>query len=102
MTIEELNTLMAGHPQVDAIRNYLRKKSGHLLLTGLNASARYLILSHLSADRTMLLVMDNQDEAQYAYADLQALGANVLYFPTSRRRRQAVDEAMQIQRTEEK
>ena len=100
MTIEELNTLMAGHPQVDAIRNYLRKKSGHLLLTGLNASARYLILSHLSADRTMLLVMDNQDEAQYAYADLQALGANVLYFPTSRRRRQGVDEAMQIQRTE--
>ena len=100
MTIEELNTLMAGHPQVDAIRNYLRKKSGHLLLTGLNASARYLILSHLSADRTMLLVMDNQDEAQYAYADLQTLGANVLYFPTSRRRRQGVDEAMQIQRTE--
>ncbi|MBR6508411.1 MAG: transcription-repair coupling factor [Paludibacteraceae bacterium] len=100
MTIEELNTLMAGHPQVDAIRNYLRKKSGHLLLTGLNASARYLILSHLSADRTMLLVMDNQDDAQYAYADLQALGANVLYFPTSRRRRQGVDEAMQIQRTE--
>ncbi|MBO4519406.1 MAG: transcription-repair coupling factor, partial [Paludibacteraceae bacterium] len=100
MTIEELNTLMAGHPQVDAIRNYLRKKSGHLLLTGLNASARYLILSHLSADKTMLLVMDNQDEAQYAYADLQALEANVLYFPTSRRRRQGVDEAMQIQRTE--
>ena len=100
MTIEELNTLMAGHPQVDAIRNYLRKKSGHLLLTGLNASARYLILSHLSADRTMLLVMDNQDDAQYAYADLQTLGANVLYFPTSRRRRQGVDEAMQIQQTE--
>ena len=100
MTIEELNTLMAGHPQVDAIRNYLRKKSGHLLLTGLNASARYLILSRLSADRTLLLVMDNQDEAQYAYADLQTLGANVLYFPTSHRRRQGVDEAMQIQRTE--
>ena len=100
MTIEELNTLMAGHPQVDAIGNYLRKKSGHLLLTGLNASARYLILSRLSADRPMLLVMDSQDEAQYAFADLQTLGANVLYFPTSRRRRQGVDEAMQIQRTE--
>lgn len=100
MTIEELNTLMAGHPQVDAIGNYLRKKSGHLLLTGFNASARYLILSRLSADRPMLLVMDSQDEAQYAFADLQTLGANVLYFPTSRRRRQGVDEAMQIQRTE--
>ena len=100
MTIEELNTLMAGHPQVDAIGNYLRRKSGHLLLTGLNASARYLILSRLSADRPMLLVMDSQDEAQYAFADLQTLGANVLYFPTSRRRRQGVDEAMQIQRTE--
>lgn len=100
MTIEELHTLMAGHPQVDAIGNYLRKKSGHLLLTGLHASARYLILSRLSADRPMLLVIDNQDEAQYAFADLQTLGANALYFPTSRRRRQGVDEAMQIQRTE--
>ena len=100
MTIEDLNTLMAGHPQVDAIRSFLRKKSGHLMLTGLNASLRYLILSQLSADRSMLVVMDNQDEAQYAFADLQTVGANALYFPTSRRRRQGVDESMQIQRTE--
>ena len=48
----------------------------------------------------MVVVMDNQDEAQYCYADLQALGADAMYFPTSKRRRQGTDEAMQIQRTE--
>ena len=100
MTIEELHTLLARHPQVDVIEKYLRKRSGHLLLAGLHASARYVILSRLSVNRPLLLVMDTQDEAQYAYADLQTLGAKTLYFPTSRRRRQGVDASMQIQRTE--
>lgn len=100
MTIEELHTLLSHHPQVDAIEAYLRKRSGHLLLAGLHASARHMILSRLSATRPLLLVMVSQDEAQYAYADLQTLGAQALYFPTSRRRRQGVDESMQIQRTE--
>ena len=100
MSIEELHTLLAGHPQVEAIRTYLRKRSGHLLLTGLHASERFFILSELATELPLFIVMDNQDEAQYAYADLQTLEAKVLYFPTSRRRRQGVDEAMQIQRTE--
>ncbi len=100
MSIEELHTLLAGRPQVEAIRTYLRKRSGHLLLTGLHASERFFILSELATELPLFIVMDNQDEAQYAYADLQTLEAKVLYFPTSRRRRQGVDEAMQIQRTE--
>jgi transcription-repair coupling factor (superfamily II helicase) len=100
MSIEELHTLLAGRPQVEAIRTYLRKRSGHLLLTGLHASERFVILSELATELPLFIVMDNQDEAQYAYADLQTLEAKVLYFPTSRRRRQGVDEAMQIQRTE--
>ncbi len=91
---------MARHPQLDAIGTTLRKKRGHVLLTGLIASARYFILRSLSANRPILLVMSNQDEAQYAFSDLQTLGAKALYFPTSRRRRQGIDEAMQIQRTE--
>ena len=100
MSIEELHTLLAGRPQVEAIRTYLHKRSGHLLLTGLPASERFFILSELATELPLFIVMDNQDEAQYAYADLQTLEAKVLYFPTSRRRRQGVDEAMQIQRTE--
>ena len=100
MSIEELHTLLAGRPQVEAIRTYLHKRSGHLLLTGLHASERFFILSELATELPLFIVMDNQDEAQYAYADLQTLEAKVLYFPTSRRRRQSVDEAMQIQRTE--
>ena len=100
MSIEELHTLLAGRPQVEAIRTYLHKRSGHLLLTGLHASERFFILSELATELPLFIVMDNQDEAQYAYADLQTLEAKVLYFPTSRRRRQGVDEAMQIQRTE--
>ncbi len=100
MSIEELHTLLAGRPQVEAIRTYLHKRSGHLLLTGLHASERFVILSELATELPLFIVMDNQDEAQYAYADLQTLEAKVLYFPTSRRRRQGVDEAMQIQRTE--
>ena len=100
MSIEELHTLLAGRPQVEAIRTYLHKRSGHLLLTGLHASERFFILSELATELPLFIVMDNQDEAQYAYADLQTLETKGLYFPTSRRRRQGVDEAMQIQRTE--
>lgn len=101
LSIEDINTLLVSHPQVDAISKYLRKGSGHILLTGLNASARYFILSRVSTERPLLLVMDNQDDAQYAYSDLKMLRAErVLYFPTSRRRRQGVDESLQIQRTE--
>ena len=43
--------------------------------------------------------MDNAETAQYMYGDLKALGANVLFFPSGKRRR-TVDEAAQIQRTE--
>lgn len=104
MQIEELGILMAEHPEVGAIDNLLLSKrvrghGSHVHLSGLHASARSLILHALHAP-SMLIIMDNQDEAQYLYSDLLALGSHVLYFPTSRRRRQGVDEAMVIQRTE--
>ncbi|MBO4577170.1 MAG: transcription-repair coupling factor, partial [Paludibacteraceae bacterium] len=58
-----------------------------------------------------LIVCDNQDEAQYLYADLRTLGGtteatttdapNLLFFPHSKRRRQStIDESMAIQRTQ--
>ncbi|MCQ2341800.1 MAG: transcription-repair coupling factor [Paludibacteraceae bacterium] len=48
----------------------------------------------------MLIVLDNADDAQYIYGDLHCLEEHVFFFPTSHRRRQGIDEAMAIQRTE--
>lgn len=102
MKIEELYILLSQHPQVAAIEKNLRHKDIHLWLTGLHGSARNVMLNavHDRIGQTMVVVIDNQDEAQYCFADLKTLGANVLYFPTSKRRRQGIDEAMVIQRTE--
>ena len=102
MRIEELGILMAEHPEVRAMQQTLaesRGRSCHLSLQGLHASARSLILNALACP-TLFIMMDSQDEAQYMFSDLLTLGANVLYFPSARRRRQGVDEAMVIQRTE--
>lgn len=69
----------------------------HLLLAGLHASARALALTYIK--KPLFIVLDNAETAQYLYGDLRALAANVLFFPSGRRRR-TVDEAMLIQRTE--
>ena len=55
--------------------------------------------------RVLVYMADNGDEAQYVYADLKQLlsdepSVGVYYFPTAHRRRQGVDEALAIQRTE--
>lgn len=83
----------------DALKRPLPKVAGHILFTGLYASSRAIVLSQMR-EHTILAILDSQDEAQYLYSDLKALGANALYFPTSHRRRQGTDEAMAIQRTE--
>ena len=43
--------------------------------------------------------MDNAEAAQYLYGDLRSLGADALFFPSSKRRR-SIDDAAVIQRTE--
>lgn len=79
MTIDALRqTLIEGHSEIAAIADQLRKRSaGHLLLTGLHASMRAVVLSALREqdDRRQVhfVVCDNADEAQYLYADLRAL-----------------------------
>lgn len=83
----------------DALKRPLPKVAGHILFTGLYASSRAIVLSQMR-EHTILAILDSQDEAQYLYSDLKALGVNALYFPTSHRRRQGTDEAMAIQRTE--
>ena len=111
MTIDELRQrLVDGHQEIGAIVGLLQQRTtGHLLLTGLHASMRSVVLSALREQDTRhsvhLIICDNSDEAQYLYADLRALGgnadSNLLYFPHSHRRRQSsIDESMAIQRTQ--
>lgn len=110
MQIADLGHLIAQHPEVDVLAQQLSKKGNtHFLLTGLYASARGMILAALhsrlkqqKAVSTMLIVMDNADEAQYMYADIKTLlqTQEVYYFPSCHRRRQGKDEAMAVQRTE--
>jgi transcription-repair coupling factor (superfamily II helicase) len=110
MQIADLEHLMAQHPEVDVLAQQLSKKgNSHFLLTGLYASARGMILAALhsrlnqkGSAHTMLIVMDNADDAQYMYADIKTLlqAQDIYYFPNSHRRRQGKDEAMAVQRTE--
>jgi transcription-repair coupling factor (superfamily II helicase) len=110
MQIADLEHLMEQHPEVDVLAQELSKKgNSHFLLTGLYASARGMILAALHSRLkqqgvapTMLIVMDNADDAQYMYADIKTLlqAQDVYYFPNSHRRRQGKDEAMAVQRTE--
>ncbi len=84
------------------MRRELEKgKVSHLLLTGVYASTRALVLTHVK--RPLFILLDNSEAAQYLYADLKVLSespeANVFFFPSSKRRR-TTDEAMVIQRTE--
>lgn len=110
MQINELQQLFDMHPELDVLSQELSKKGNkHFLLNGLHASARALILHSLASRLrarqqgcVFLIVLDNADDAQYLYADLRALGNEneVYYFPTPHRRRQGIDEAMVVQRTE--
>ena len=104
MQIEDLYTLLSAHPQVKAIAKSLQHTTeNHVWPSGLHGSARSVIINAVhgvSDKRLIIVIMDNQDDAQYCYADLQALGAEAMYFPTSRRRRQGTDDAMLILRTE--
>ncbi len=110
MQINELQQLFGMHPELDVLSQELSKKGNkHFLLNGLHASARALILHSLASrlkvrqqGGVFLIVLDNADDAQYLYTDLRALGNDneVYYFPTPHRRRQGIDEAMAVQRTE--
>ena len=109
MTIDALAELMALHPEVDVLCNEIGKKCGkHFLLSNLYASARGLMIAALyeklqkKQGRTMVIALDNSDEAQYMYADLKTLlgEKEIYFFPSSHRKRQRTDEALTVQRTE--
>lgn len=107
--IQDLNILFAQHPEIRLIGKELQRGGEtHLLLSGLHASARALALFSLRAQASagaFLILLDNAEEAQYLYADLNTLGetaakeTNIYFFPAAQKRR-AVDEAAAVQRTE--
>ena len=110
MQIDALAQLMAMHPEVDVISQALsRKRNRHFLLSGLYASAQAIIITALhrqlesnASAHPMIIVLDDTDAAQYMYGDLKTLidERKVYYFPCSHRRRQKMDEALTVQRTE--
>ena len=110
MQINELAEVLALHPEVDILAKELNKKRNqHFLLSDLRASAQAIILSALhqklankSAAQPMIIVLDDNDAAQYMYADIKTLMGekDVYIFPCSHRRRQKIDEALTVQRTE--
>ena len=97
MSVEELKILFGQHPELAAVRKELAHAKAHVLLSGLHASARALALAQLN--KPLFVILDNAEAAQYLFADLKTLGAEVAFFPAAQKRR-AVDEAAQVQRTE--
>ncbi len=126
MTLSELHTLYAQHPNVEAIlAETRRKQKQHLLLTGLHASAQAMLLASVfqKSERTLLIVAENADDAAYLKSDIEAIlapqppeggvdtpsnahskGLGGLYlFPSPyriRQRNHKADEAYAIERTE--
>ena len=97
MRISDLEILFGHHPQLAAVRKALAHTDAHILLSGLHASARAMALRQIGAP--LFVIFDNPEAAQYLYADLKTLKADVQFFPAAQKRR-SVDEAASIQRTE--
>ncbi len=112
MTLSELHTLYAQHPNVEAIlAETKRKQKQHLLLTGLHASAQAMLLASVfqKSKRTLLIVAENVDDAAYLKNDLEAIlqapesQLPIYSFPSPfriRQRNHKADEAYAIERTE--
>jgi transcription-repair coupling factor (superfamily II helicase) len=84
-------------------REVAKGRDTHVLVSGLYASARALVLAQMK--EPLFVLLDDAEKAQYMYSDLSQVQSdnvqctNVFFFPHSQKRR-AVDEAAQIQRTE--
>ena len=86
MQIDALAQLMAMHPEVDVLSQALsRKRNRHFLLSGLYASAQAIILTSLRSQlinngiaQPMMIVLDDNDAAQYMYADMDDTIAEAL------------------------
>ncbi len=122
MTIEDIHSAFLDRPEIKAaIKELKRGGETHLLLSGLHASARALAIEAITIrtmydvrctkdeKRVFFVIIDNEEDAKYLYADLvqvqsqelkvKSQESSVFFFPSSKRRR-TTDEAMVIQRTE--
>ena len=111
MNIEpkEIQHIYAQHPGVDALMQ-LREEGGkkHAFLEGLFGSSAAMVLCGLkqrAPEQTMLIVMNDAEEAGYFYHDMMQITAdsNILFFPSSFRRAMKYgqeDDANRILRTE--
>lgn len=96
MTGIELQQVLLQHTQLSALRKSLDETQMQVLVQGLHASAKAGIIGSV-AD---VIVADDLEKATYLAADMSVLGIRSMLFPSSRRRRQSVDAAMVVQRTE--
>ncbi len=108
MTIQDLFAQYGVHPLVQTAVKWMKQgKEDHLLLQGLHASARALVLGSVFQKHKQhtVVVMDDADEAAYMFNDLCAVlpTVEVVYFPSSYKKRirsSQVDSANEILRTE--
>ena len=109
MEAKEIQNIYAAHPGVNALMQ-LREEGGrkHVLLEGLLGSSAALTLCGLkqrAPEQTMLIVMNDAEEAGYFYHDMMQMtgDCNILFFPSSFRRAMKYgqeDDANRILRTE--
>ena len=109
MEAKEIQNIYAAHPGVDALMQ-LREEGGRkrVHLEGLLGSSAAMTLCGLkqrAPEQTMLIVMNDAEEAGYFYHDMiQMTGdSNILFFPSSFRRAMKYgqeDDANRILRTE--
>jgi transcription-repair coupling factor (superfamily II helicase) len=102
MQISDLEIVFGHYPQLKEINDRLTKRGdNHILLSGLHASARALVLAQVR--KPLFVIFDNAEAAEYLVSDLRSLVESqklkVFFFPAAKKRR-TIDEAAMIQRTE--
>lgn len=87
MNLKDLQTLYALHPQIAAIEQWEKSLESNLKISGLSGSSFALVLSSLfqKNSRTHIVVLNEEDEAAYAYNDTKKiLGIDdCFFFPSS-------------------
>ncbi|MCQ2192416.1 MAG: transcription-repair coupling factor [Paludibacteraceae bacterium] len=91
MEISELLSLLEKHPQLKKFKQWhSANKSNRLWLKGMAGSLKsaFLATAFAQMDRTILFVLDNQEDAAYFYHDLVQItgGLDVYFFPSSFKR----------------
>lgn len=106
-TLQDLLLLYREHPTLHQLERLCAdKKTSHIQIAGLHGSLQSILLANLFSvnQQSLLLLLDNADDALYLSNDLALLLGEeyVRYFPSpyrGRKRSQSDDNANEIQRT---